>query len=67
MEVIVQWNFTFANIDLINWTYTVTPERVVYSADVNPQQWQGDSEKIVRQKAVVVCLGSAAEDMIEWR
>lgn len=52
---------------ITNWTYAMTPKSVVNSANVNRKQWQGDSKKIVSQKAVVICLRSAAEDVIEWR
>lgn len=45
----------------------MTPESVIYSADINREQWQSDSEEIVRQKAVVVGRRAAAKDVVERR
>lgn len=45
----------------------MTPKGVINSAYVNSEQRQCDAEQIIRQKAVVVGLGAAAEDVVKGR
>lgn len=45
----------------------MAPESVINSTNINPKQWQSDSEEIVSQKAIVIRLWPTTEDVIEGR
>jgi hypothetical protein len=45
----------------------MTPEGVINSADINPQEGQCNAEQVVSQETVVVVLGPAAENVVKRR
>lgn len=49
----------------VQWTYAVTPESVINSADVNGEQRQRNAKQIVGEKTVIIELWPAAENMVK--